>query len=261
MAHLYRDAAEQLREHGRFGRQATERRLDFRFTLEADYAGLLTRAFFGVAQRVQFQVVDGPGGVLLPDDSVSEEQAEKVRRSLIFAELIEAFRAADSIILCADATDEQASSAFFKSIMEILRMLPDGRLACRQMLILLTKAERYFARYDERAEQTARTTDPWPHVLRMMTRAGLGNVLLAVSHRRTEISSTWVSAHGFLPDGRSNMDSSGDRLRAAAGADAQSRYWQLWQPFQVLDPLVYLTTRAPGNLWFVDPSNIARQRA
>jgi hypothetical protein len=252
MKWLHGEARSQLCNEGRFLHPATSAISDYRFALEASYRGFLTRTFFGDTQRVEFEIVDGPGGALLPNHEPSADNLAPACDDRMFLELIERVQKAEAMILCVDATDEQASSAFFISLVKILSAVPGGRLPCRHLLILLTKAERHFAGFGARAEEMARSTDPWPHVLRMMTKTGLGNLLQAVSRRRAVVASAWVSAHGFLPDGQPNMDASGGRLRAVSGTDAALRYWQLWRPFQLLDPLVYLTTREPGNLWFLE---------
>ncbi|MGC3970377.1 MAG: hypothetical protein QM775_24500 [Pirellulales bacterium] len=107
----------------------------------------------------------------------------------------------------------------------------------------------YFGHLGCEAEQAARTTNPWERALELLTGVGEFSLQQVVRGRRTKLIATWTSAYGFLPDGSPNYAPETDQMVGDTMLEGPGRYLHSWRPFQLLDPLTYLTIRHWGNMW------------
>jgi hypothetical protein len=136
-------------------------------------------------------------------------------------------------------------------------------LPYRRVVVCLTKADKVFLPHARAAHQAAIEDDPRVRAADLMTRAALS--ALRQYGRRTQIGACWVSAYGFIRDeGSANYDQRTDGLlthpqggsshHVTAGIDA-------WEPFQVLDPFVWVATGRLGGVRLFPDDRLTLRRA
>jgi GTPase SAR1 family protein len=208
------------------------------------------RGTFRQVSRTRFSMIDTPGGAVLGERSRWAEAGLVVdEMEAARAEVVQQLRTANYIILCADSTDDAAAVDFVQYLPTALMETGTGKLPCEKLVICLTKADMYsveepgLGRRDNVIYRDQFSyEDPVARALRVISRAGL-NTLRMYLNENTEIRVGWASVYGFDPkDGRPNYnpESNGlliDSTLGAKPADILER----WQPYQVIDPFVFLT--------------------
>lgn len=208
-----------------------------------------TRTVRGLAvdQGLEISMRDGPGGWLFDDSAVSVDgeldyQAEMVGRQ----ELLDDLRAADSAILCIDATAPDRAMTFFRSLPSITGRLGSSTLPFKRLAICLTKADAHFQSERHSARRAMERQDPVARARTILTRPGV-NALFNYLEIDAEVVVGWTSAFGFTANGEANFDPGTQSLLMHAGLVDAREAIEGWRPCNVLDPFVFLATGDPGN--------------
>jgi GTPase SAR1 family protein len=242
MIRLHEAAALAIGE-GRLPGKATEDVTAYQFNFEAEYPTALSKVFFGHSQILDFSMIDTPGGALLPNEMSGIDPMRH--------EVAQVGKNAEAVVLCIDSTDNKTASIFLQFMPRMLQLFADNEFQHRRIIILLTKADEYFRKYEYNAHKMAKEKSPWPRALELLTPLGGKQLLDSAASSRVQFLCGWVSAYGFLPDGRPNFDPEHHRMIGLPELEGPARYIQSWRPFQVLDPLVFLSLpHDSGELWW-----------
>ncbi len=192
-----------------------------------------------------FTLVDGPGESIFSDHSLNPDH-DQADQDKFRAELVECGRRSQGLILCVDASDVQKAAVFFEKLRDILGEI--GReYPFRRVAICLTKADLHFMRHGHSAEAQLRQTSPWPQARELMTDFALRSLKQYLGTPGTTIACGWASVYGFvLHDGSANYDKGEDRLLVYDERNPGTI--NLWRPFRLLDPFVFVATGHLCNL-------------
>jgi GTPase SAR1 family protein len=217
---------------------------------------------FRQVSQTRFSLIDTPGGALLGERTSWAEKGFVVERmEEARAEAIRQLKTADQIMLCADSTDELAAADFVRYLPTALMETGTGRLACEKLVICLTKADKYVIETDGIATRDEFLyEDPVSRAVRVISRAGL-NTLRMYLRDDVEIRAGWASVYGFEPKGGlPNYDPERDGLLIDPTTEATpAEILERWQPYQVINPFVFLTTGEPMGLKKIPPLGSAVQ--
>jgi len=207
----------------------------------------------------KFRWWDGPGGALFPSTSAVDSSFDEQDELAFGRKLSERMATATGIMLCLDATDPEQAYRLFESLPRRLAATGCSELAVRRVAIVLTKADRKFARPEceaaraDSADLADRT--PFDRVNEAAELDGLRALLpyhtastLVGYCPRARFGLAWTSCYGFLPSGEANYDAMHDGLlrRNGSGGEAATQL-NSWSPFRVVDPFVWLLgLRATG---------------
>ena len=112
-------------------------------------------------------------------------------------------------------------------------------------MICLTKADRFVVLHPAIAtREEFEHEDPVTRARRVISDAGLNTLKMYLREENIDIRAGWASVYGFEPEtGRPNYsaDNEGLLINAGMGATAAD-VLERWQPYQVIDPFVFLTT-------------------
>lgn len=242
---LFRRGRETIKE-GRFPIIATAGLTEYRFDLEGRTDGWIPSWILtGTAPRLEkqgysFSLLDGPGEAIFRGSGQVAAgdggRAEREHRET----LIEQARKSEGLILCADSSDDARITEFFLNLPEIVEEI--GRPApFRRVAIVLTKADRYFLEEGPHAQSKAETTSPVERMNEILGDFGRAILLRYLDRGRVKVACGWASVYGFVPnEGTPNYDPENDRLLVF---DPENPQWlNLWRPFRVLDPFVFVAT-------------------
>lgn len=234
---------------GRLGIKATEEITEYEFVFESARSGFFTRMLYGPAAREHFRMIDGPGGALLPRDMLNYGlEADESNLREFRQRLVRQGRLSDTLILSIDANDDRLSGAFFAALPDLLKEISPSTLPFRTVMILLTKADGFFAPLGVGAERAARHESPIPRARQLMSPV-IGALEGAVNSGTTTLLAGWTSAYGFLHDGRANYDPEKDCLLGHALGWSIEDTLNSWRPFNILGWMQYLVCGESRHLW------------
>lgn len=196
----------------------------------------------------RYRILDGAGGLLLAlhetldDDHDDKTESRKFRR-----QLIEEGRRSQGLVLCVDAGNRELAALLFQSLPTLLHEWSDPVLPFRRVVVLLTKAEMVVADARRKAKrEIEEQRSAWQHTRRMFGPV-LGSLFGALSESAT-LAFGWCSAYGFIPgEGSPNFDPKTLGLRSF-DPNVPLEACLTWEPFRVLDPLIFMATGDPCNL-------------
>src|SRR5207249_3956324 len=105
-------------------------------------AAAAPKGWFGGPTR--FRLLDGPGGVEVGPHGGRDDRDENQRK--LRHAVLECGRRSQGLLLCVDSSDENRAEDFFKYLADLFRDIGRAPLPFRRVVVLLTKADKYFAR-------------------------------------------------------------------------------------------------------------------
>lgn len=226
----------------------------YEFGFECDTGEAPKGLFGGSGSTTYFRLFDGPGGVEVGRYGGSDDRDEN-RRNLRQA-ILEHARKSQGLLLCVDSSDENKANDFFKYLSDLFNGIGKTPLPFRRVVVLLTKADKYFARLalgapyrdESRAASLAREADPWERARFLLTDYGIGALQQRTS-RDAQIVCGWCSVFGFVPgEGVANYDPWNECFRYEGTGLNRAELLERWRPFRLLDPLIFFATGRPGAL-------------
>lgn len=220
-----------------------------RYVFDYEITHNLDRRVFQTTSHTRFSMIDTPGGALLGErDSWAETGLDTVEMEKARAEAVAELRTASSIILCADSTNESAAADFVEFLPDVLRETGLNRLPCRQFVICLTKADKYVVDHpDIHTRDEFSYEDPVKRAEHIISNHSLSTLKMYL--RDAKIKVGWASTYGFAPHhGYPNYDPKRDGLLIDVTQASISDVLKMWQPYQVIDPFVFLTVGEPMSL-------------
>ena len=224
---------------------ATDETHEYEFQVELSRGRPGRRGLFGlnaIRQGPRFCAIDGPGGSIFGTAtttlSLPVDQLDKYRKTLV-----EKARGAQGLLLCVDSTDEDACGDYFLDLPDFLEDI--GRpLPFQRIVILLTKAEKMVL-HERDAMMTLFEKSAGKHARHLLVNAI--ETLKSYLRGRSSIACGWCSTFGFVPgEGTPNYDpkndSGNDRLLTVREGMTTRDKIASWEPFRLLDPVVYLAT-------------------
>jgi len=196
-----------------------------------------------------FCLFDGPGGDLFgkPAEAKPDQERQAMLREL--------GKNSPGLIMCVDPNDGPQLRLLFTQLWRVLQALAERRhVELKRFAIVLTKADKYFARENVDARRQAEETNPWEVLRKLLPRAAWGPIRQHLDPRRITIACGWASAYGFIPnDGSANYITdqrfADGRLRVFNEEKPEETNWDLWEPFRVLDPFLFVATGRLGAMW------------
>lgn len=273
------EAAGEVVTTGRIAIDSTARTRPYEFALKftEPVARLYRRQI-----EARYQLLDGPGGALFGSPSgqaplgVTGLETETKR-------LMEWWAGSSGLMLCIDSTSGRTAPAsarapkapespahmqlatdsalaIFRNLPRRLAELPGGLGRCRRIVICLTKADAYFCGPRSRWQtplSRALAADPVEHALRLMTRPAV-HCLATHCAPGTRIAFTYCSSYGFLAgEGTANFDPSrGGLLVTPEVSRSAASVIESWQPFRILEPLLFLATGRPYGLRVLEAGDL-----
>lgn len=194
-----------------------------------------------VHQR-NFTLPDSPGEALLPSVQDAMDAACTALNRQYRRQLIKQLKQARSLIMMIDSTDEESARNYFKNLITLLNEIGTGKLKITRVVILLTKADKYFSKYGKDALKMALETPPQHRARELFTLAALMG-LKSYLPARAQIVCGWSSIYGFIPEsGLANYDSKSDGLLSFNTNDSHAKRIDSWRPFRLTDAFVFITT-------------------
>lgn len=199
---------------------------------------------FQQISRTRFTMLDTAGGALLGDRlSWGEMGLDTVEMEKARTEAIAQLKTASCILLCADSTDENATADFVQYLPRALMETGSDRLACKQLVICLTKADKYVVEHPGITTRDEFSYEnPVERALHVISKPGLATLKFYLRDD-AEIRVGWASAYGFAPHhGHPNYDPTTDSLLIDRSTNATAaEILKMWHPYQVIDPFVFMT--------------------
>lgn len=223
----------------------------FRFELTT------TRRRFGLFPEVvcaSFEVVDAAGGIGLPvASSYDAGDGDPAHRHSTRARLLEQLRESEGILLCVDAFQEQEEAPiFFRELPTLLAEIDRRPVPFDRVAICLTRCDRLVAHAGDGAEALLASMDPLERAERVLTRHGI-QTLKTYLKPTARVAVGFSSVFGFV-GGAPNHSPEHTRLRTTL--DEESDAIDLWRPYRLLDPFVFLATGNPGTMRAVRASEL-----
>lgn len=208
-------------------------------------------------RRTRFSMIDMPGAAVLgsEEDWAAAGLDTGVMREAR-KEAVEQLRSANYIMLCADSTDEARTSQFIRHLPRILMETGVKRLACEKLVVCLTKADKFVVEHPAiTTREEFEHEDPVKRARRVISDAGLNTLKMYLREENIRIMAGWASVYGFEPEtGRPNYSADDRRILIDAEMNATAAdILERWQPYQVIDPFIYLTAGDPMGLKNVPP--------
>jgi hypothetical protein len=242
--------------------RGTNNSTEYIFDLTVQLPDLPSRGWLGtflpkqstVSQRFSFR--DGPGGWISPD----EEAKNDPHLSKMRAAWLNDARAATSLLLCLDATDQAAAGQLFIDLPTLLDELGRGQKIFDRVAIVMTKAEKIPCDKPSAYSELARM-DPVSCLLGLM-QFGLRN-LFNYLRPNAQVACGFASVFGFVrdewtPNLKILPGSNQEVMRLFTNPNVQDlKRLQVWVPFRVLDPLIFLTCGNLGDMRLVTEAHIA----
>jgi len=177
-----------------------------------------------------FLVTDSPGGFLFADSSLPDFDSRS--RDNVIKELA----SVHGLVLCFDANNDANTHIFSSTLQRVYTAVRGGR-TLERLAICLTKAEKHVKTKGPHARDGLK--DPRPRLSEIVGRQGVTELRnLQKPELGVEVGIAWVSTFGFRDDGSANCTDD-DRLASGSGSPA-SKAIDLWRPYQVIDPIVFL---------------------
>ncbi|MGC3970376.1 MAG: hypothetical protein QM775_24495 [Pirellulales bacterium] len=107
MLQLHEAAAESI-TRGRLPNKATEMVNAYEFAFEARYPDSTSQFFFGNSRSVDFEMIDGPGGALIPNQEPGAPPPAFPDDGPFLADLVAAAERSQSLVFCVDSTNDRA---------------------------------------------------------------------------------------------------------------------------------------------------------
>lgn len=242
MAELFELTAKTIAQ-GRLPIKANEETTEYKFEFEVRLEWFSCSPF-----NATFSCLDGPGGALFPNEALPDDTdfslIEKFRK-----ELIERLKRTEALIICIDPNDEESCSLFYQCMPRILTHV-QRPAPWKYLLFCLTKTDKYFLNYGREALATVNSSNPFQTCHKLLGTAGVNTILKYVG-RQTKVGACWCSAYGFVEEtGEANYNQAEDKLLIYGPFNSRIVI-EKWRPYQVIDPLVYLTARINGGIHFM----------
>ncbi len=205
---------------------------------------------YGRVQEHLFTAVDGPGGSIfgsldkqIVESSITHDTLSRYRDTMV-----RATRKASGLIICLDVSDPIRAQSVIMSLPSFLfEVEKSGKFSVERICINLAKAEKLLPmeagaidllKGDCPAEKAKELIGP--SIGALMTYA-----------ERIPIYVGWSSSFGFDQEGTPNflrISDQDDRLRTWEENRMPEIINNHWNPFRVLEPLIYMATGEPCNL-------------
>ncbi|QXE85521.1 DMT family transporter [Geomonas nitrogeniifigens] len=230
-ARLFDKAISILRSGGDYPLEASHTITNYLFSLNCTNSK-------GVVHATTFEFIDGPGGAVFPDKAeLSITGNEEECRDKI----IEKAKTADGIILCLNVNDTKGKIDSIDSGLRHLFQQIRKHTQIKKFCIVFLQIDRYFLAEEQDAYARAVEADPsriaQDHLTHFLLRDIKSNL------PGTDIAVGIASTYGFIDKGQANFDiSTGGFLFHGQQTDDPSVAFRLWEPFQVLDPYIYMAT-------------------
>jgi hypothetical protein len=220
---------------------ATSELIEYEFTLNVNRRRVPLVPWPSERVDGRFALWDGPGGALFPSLQVGPN-VDTASFKHLRAQLVDALKSAEGLMLCLDSTDATRSLEMFETLPGIMRDTGLPVLPCKRLCVCLTKADKHFADKGTGARAAAEDTSA-----QAACRAILPGIIFRVLAKfcaDARFGFSWTSVYGFLPSGAPNYESAGGgRLSQWNLIDAGAKQTiEQWEPFRVLDPFIWLAT-------------------
>lgn len=197
-------------------------------------------------RATEFVMLDGPGGALFGGQAT--EDIDDIKMKDFQKELTKEIQRASGIVMCIDSTNEDAAHVLFKRLPLILIEAAQlGEFNCTKLVVCLTKADDYFATHAERALYQLKRASATERAVALMARPTYRALRQHLSPNLKAYAG-WTSVYGYLDNGQVNFDKSADALRIRPPDHTAAKSIELWQPFRVIDPFVFLCSGLTMNL-------------
>lgn len=211
----------------------------YEFDLEVDNRNMFQRLLRLPPVRAKFSFVDGPGGALFgnawEDDPNADVNAIRAYRD----RLVAAARNAGSLMICVDPTAVDGSALFFRFLPDFFARVGTSELSYNRIAIVLTKADEYFYQQGRGALSAALDTSALEVGRRLIGTQGI-NAITQYCPQAT-ITFSWLSAFGFVTaTGEANFNPTTGGLLVHGANTTGEMVAKHWQPFRILDPLMFL---------------------
>lgn len=231
------DSAREAFEIGEFSVNATSAITEYQFRLESRITDFWSTIVEGDYRNTVFSVVDGPGGVMIPDASEgfgSEGFGSGGYFEPEFRQaLLEHGQKSDVLMVCLDANDHSHAASFFISLIQLLHELGEP-LPFAKIVILLTKSEIYLSGIPAESKKG----EPWNRAWELLTLPVIREFWSFCDPRKTDLACGFVSAFG-LPDETKKTPSFKHSIPSNINH---------WTPLNLFDAFVYLADGGSSSL-------------
>jgi len=200
--------------------------------------------------------------VLFPlgiESGTDQQEHEKFRERLIVS-----LMQAKGIMLCISGASNTASSvrAIFNHLESILQDVKERcnaigikRLVCDRIVFCLTMADLVFIDKGCDAKRAVEKTDPRWYANKKLLLNAVNGMLKGKFKSSTKVGYCWTSVYGFLRTGESNFDKKENRCLFFDGVSFNEMLNE-WQPYQLVDPFLFLATGEDSSLTTVSINDI-----
>jgi len=241
--------AQKIVIEGRFPINATMQVSNCEFDFEVEVP---RRKFLGgnawVKHHSHVHAIDGPGGSIfgtIGGVATVDERLKEYRE-----QLVSHAKVADGLLLCIDATDEESAGAYFIDLPDLIQELEHWPF--KRLVILLTKAEKLVP-HELGAIDQLKSMSAAKYVTYLI---GPTLGMLRSYGADVPIACGWCSAFGFVPgEGTPNYNPQSeedDQLLSVLPGMTMPQKIRSWEPFRMLEPLIYLASGERGSLELIE---------
>lgn len=222
---------------------------DFILSIEKERYGLSRVLGKKESWYNRFRFFDSPGGSVFALDGEDIDYAvQGEHRKILVSELSKA----QGLILCVDAAEENKkegkghwSGSLYTSLNEIFSRTPKSlkrggipQLGIQKVYVCINKSDLWAVQegFQADAQEQVEELDPLVFAHRLLGQ-GFFNTLVTFFQPQTEIAFGFSSSFGFLEGGPNAMLMGGIGM----GNEIRREHLESWNPYQVLDPFVFLT--------------------
>jgi len=230
---------------------------DHVFDLEVQGGNGLKRA------ERRFELSNADGGMLFPGPADRVNTTDEYIQGR--KKLLTALREARGILICADCSSRATTKEFLAHFQQILTSIGSRTLKCERLVFCLTKADRLVAPFGAGALDMIERSDPAATCRRLIGEANI-NALRSYLSADARVVVGWSSVYGFdHTTGASNLDIDANALANRFASDDQASSAEIgvddmWRPFRVHEPFVFLATGEEQNLKSLFNSDEERSR-
>ena len=225
---------------------------DFLFSIKKERQGI--SRFFGKQESWQhrFRFFDSPGGAVFALEGEDIDYAvQGEHRKLLVSELSEA----QGLILCVDAAEENKeegkghwSGSLYTSLNEIFSLTPKKlqkgklpHLGIQKVYVCINKCDLWAVQegFQSNAQQEVEDINLLSFVYRLLGQ-GFFNTLSTFFQPQTKVAFGFSSSFGFLEGGPNAILMGG----VGMGNEIRTEHLESWNPYQVVEPFVFLTMGA-----------------
>lgn len=198
----------------------------------------------------RFRFLDAPGGTVFFN---SDEEIDYAIQGEHRKRLIEELRIAQGIVICMDASELNTSNSsygmsgrIYSQLNDIFSLVPKKMIANKlptldvlRVYVCLNKCDLWAiqAGYQGDALHELQAQNPLSFAYQLLGK-GFFSMLKTWFSENTEIAVGFSSSYGFLEGGPNAFLVGG----VGMGGDVRREHVESWNPYQVLEPFIFLTT-------------------